>query len=212
MKTVNMAQRIELWPLDRLKPYDKNARTHDAAQVTKIAASIVEFGFTNPILVDQHSGIIAGHGRLEAARKLKLEMVPIIELTHLDDLQRRAYILADNRLALDAGWDNEMLAGELADLGESGFDLGLTGFEEREIEALLDGPEEPPEEGGGGEGGDSGRDPGSVTIDFDNLDQREGWFTFTKWLGSVYTGQDSSLAARLHEFIRQTMRESGEAL
>jgi len=138
MNAPALAKRIELWPLDRLKPYERNARTHDAAQVAKIAASITEFGFTNPILVDSADGIIAGHGRLMAAKELGLAEVPVIVLDHLTDAQRRAYILADNRLALDAGWDNDMLAAELADLQVEGYDLELTGFSDDEIDALLE--------------------------------------------------------------------------
>ena len=108
-----MADRIELWPADRLQPYAKNARTHSDDQVDQIAASIREFGFTNPILVDSADGIIAGHGRLMASKRLGLATVPVIVLDHLTDAQRRAYILADNKLALNAGWDNELLAQEL---------------------------------------------------------------------------------------------------
>lgn len=107
---VTLAERIELRPIERLIPYARNARTHSEAQIAKIAASIAEFGFTNPILVDGDNGIIAGHGRLAAARKLGLREVPVIELAYLTPAQKRAYILADNRLALDAGWDEEMLA------------------------------------------------------------------------------------------------------
>lgn len=148
MNAPALAKRIELWPIERLKPYERNARTHDAAQVSKIAASITEFGFTNPILVDSADGIIAGHGRLMAAKELGLTEVPVIVLDHLTDAQRRAYILADNRLALDAGWDESLLAEELAALQGEGFDLGLTGFNEDEISDLLDGAggddDEPP--------------------------------------------------------------------
>lgn len=140
-KTIQMAQRIEQWPVDRLIPYARNARTHSAEQVAKIAASIVEFGFTNPILVDGNDGIIAGHGRLMAARKLGMTEVPVIELTHLTEAQKRAYILADNRLALDAGWDEEMLAAEMADLKDMEFDLALTGFTDAELADLLQEPE-----------------------------------------------------------------------
>lgn len=145
----NFAQRIELWPVERLKPYERNARTHSADQVAKIAASIAEFGFTNPILVDSADGIIAGHGRLAAAKELGMPDVPVIVLDHLSDAQRRAYILADNRLALDAGWDNEMLAQELAALQDDGFDLELTGFSDDELADLLEGveAEELPPEG-----------------------------------------------------------------
>ena len=104
-----MARRIEIWPTDRLVPYAKNARTHSPEQVAQIAASIVEFGFVNPILVDSTDGIIAGHGRLLAARKLGLAEVPVVVLGHLSEIQRRAYIIADNQLALNAGWNDELL-------------------------------------------------------------------------------------------------------
>lgn len=132
-----MAQRIELWPLDRLKPYERNARTHSAEQVAQIAASIVEFGFTNPILVDSSDGIIAGHGRLQAAQELGLSTVPIVVLDHLTDRQRRAYILADNQLALNAGWDLELLRTELEDLVADDFDLSVIGFSDEELSNLL---------------------------------------------------------------------------
>lgn len=138
MTDITLPSALEVWPVERLKPYERNARTHDAAQVEKIAASITEFGFTNPILVDSADGIIAGHGRLMAAKRLGLAEVPVIVLDHLSDAQRRAYILADNRLALDAGWDEGLLAAELADLQAEGFDLGLTGFNDDEISGLLD--------------------------------------------------------------------------
>lgn len=119
-----------------LIPYARNSRTHSEAQVAKIAASIREFGFLNPIITDGAHGIIAGHGRLLAAQKLGLDAVPIIEAAHLTDAQRRAYVIADNRLALDAGWDSELLRVELGDLDGAGFDLSLTGFEVDEIKAL----------------------------------------------------------------------------
>src|SRR5271166_4278533 len=110
--TPTMARRIELWLTSRLAPYSRNARTHSAEQVAEIAASIVEFGFLNPILVHTDAGIIAGHGRLLAARKLGLAEVPVVVLDHLNANQRRAYILADNKIALNAGWDDTLLADE----------------------------------------------------------------------------------------------------
>ena len=116
-----------------LIPYVNNARTHSEEQVIQIAASIKEFGFTNPVLIDGDNGIIAGHGRLMAAKKLGLEEVPTIELSYLSEAQRKAYILADNKLALNSGWDNDLLAIEFAELGELGFDLDLTGFSSEEI-------------------------------------------------------------------------------
>ncbi|ALN88523.1 DNA methylase family protein [Lysobacter capsici] len=132
-----MNLQIEQRPIEALIPYARNARTHSDAQVAQIAASIVEFGWTNPILVDGASGIIAGHGRLLAARQLGLATVPIIELAHLTLAQKRAYILADNRLAENAGWDEELLALELAELRDADFDLDVIGFSEEELDELL---------------------------------------------------------------------------
>lgn len=131
-----MVERIEQWPVERLVPYDRNARTHSEAQIGQIAASITQFGFNNPVLIDSSSGIIAGHGRYQAARKLGLASVPVIVLDHLTDAQRRAYIIADNKLALNAGWDEALLAAELTDI-EADFDLSLLGFDEAELEGLL---------------------------------------------------------------------------
>ena len=119
-----------------LIPYARNSRTHSDSQVTKIAASIKEFGFLNPVIVDGENGIIAGHGRIMAAQKLGIIEVPAIEASHLTDAQRRAYIIADNRLALDAGWNDEMLRVEFAELADAGFDLELTGFGLDEIAAI----------------------------------------------------------------------------
>jgi hypothetical protein len=121
-----------------LIPYAKNSRTHSDEQVAQIAASIKEFGWTNPILVDGDNGIIAGHGRLLAARKLGYKEVPTIELSELTETQKKAYIIADNRLALNAGWDNEMLTIELNDLLADGFALELLGFDPKELDALLE--------------------------------------------------------------------------
>jgi DNA modification methylase len=129
--------KIEQLPTDTLIPYARNTRTHSEAQVAQIAGSIREFGFTNPVLIDGENGIIAGHGRVLAAQKLALGKVPCIRLSHLTDTQRRAYIIADNKLALNAGWDEELLGLELADLREDGFDLELTGFDGDELANLL---------------------------------------------------------------------------
>jgi len=128
---------LEAIQIDALIPYARNSRTHSDAQVAQIAASIKEFGFTNPVLIDGGGGIIAGHGRVLAARKLGLTDVPCIRLDHLTDAQKRAYVIADNRLALNSGWDTEMLKVEFADLQELGFDLELTGFDMDEIKELL---------------------------------------------------------------------------
>src|SRR3954467_910787 len=123
MNSLAMATNIERWPLDRLIPFARNPRAHSDAQVAQIAGSIAEFGFNNPIPVDTKAGIIAGHGRLLAARKLQLQEVPIIVLDHLTDAQKRAYIIADNQLVLQAGWDEELLQAELAALEDEGFNL-----------------------------------------------------------------------------------------
>ncbi len=128
---------VEYRKVETLIPYARNPRTHSETQVAKIAASIVEYGWTSPILVDGDNGIIAGHGRLAAARKLGLAEVPVIELAHLTPTQKRALVLADNRLALEAGWDEELLALELAELSDAGYDIALTGFDDGEIEAFL---------------------------------------------------------------------------
>jgi ParB-like chromosome segregation protein Spo0J len=137
MRSPATAQRIELWPLDRLRPYERNARTHSPEQVAQIAASIREFGFTNPLLVDGANGILAGHGRLAAAKAMGMAEVPVIVLDHLSAEQRRAYVLADNKLALNAGWDMSLLQAELGDLGDLDFDLSLLGFNDDELKDLL---------------------------------------------------------------------------
>tara|TARA_B110000902_G_C14212633_1_gene551930 strand:+ start:161 stop:1408 length:1248 start_codon:yes stop_codon:yes gene_type:complete len=125
--------KIKQTPIDELIPYASNSRTHSDEQVAQIAASIKEFGFNNPVLLDKENGIIAGHGRVLAARKLGLKEVPTIELSHLTDTQRKAYVIADNKLALNAGWDMELLSLEMGDLRDEGFDLSLIGFNDDEL-------------------------------------------------------------------------------
>lgn len=122
--------------ISELTKYERNSRTHSDAQVSQIMGSIKEFGFTNPILIDTDGGIIAGHGRLLAAQRLGMATVPTITLDGLSETQRRAYVIADNKLALNAGWDEEMLKLELQELDELGFDIDLTGFSAEEIGAL----------------------------------------------------------------------------
>jgi DNA modification methylase len=131
------AQNIELWPLEKIVPYARNARTHTEAQVAQIAASIREWGWTNPVLLDEAGGLIAGHGRLEAARQLGLARIPVMVARGWSEAQKKAYVIADNRLALDAGWDLKSLALELADIGELGFDMGLIGFSDGELDKLF---------------------------------------------------------------------------
>jgi ParB-like chromosome segregation protein Spo0J len=129
--------KIETTPIDKLVPYVNNARTHSPEQVDQIAASIKEFGFNNPVLIDKKNGIIAGHGRVMAARKLELKEVPTVRLEHLTESQKKAFILADNKIAMNAGWDDELLALELKDLDDVMFDLNLTGFDGKELDELI---------------------------------------------------------------------------
>ena len=140
--TANDFPAYKAFPVESLIPYARNSRTHSEAQVAKIAASIKEFGFLNPIITDGKGCIVAGHGRVLAAQKLGLKLLPVIEAEHLTEAQKRAYVIADNRLALDAGWDNDMLKIELQDLQGEGFNLELTGFNLDEIAGFLADPTE----------------------------------------------------------------------
>ena len=135
-KTHNPADKVERWKIEKLVPYARNARTHSDEQVGQIAASIKEWGWTTPILVDEDGSIIAGHGRTLAAQRLQMTEVPVMVAKGWSDAKKRAYVLADNKLAMNAGWDNEMLALELGEIGDLGFDLDLTGFTADEIAAL----------------------------------------------------------------------------
>ena len=136
--------KIKQTKIEDLIPYSSNARSHDDAQVAQIAASISSFGFNNPILTDGKNGIVAGHGRLLAARKLNLKTVPVIELSHLSDNEKKAYILADNRIALSSSWDMELLSLEMGDLKDEGFDLSLIGFDENELANIFNVEDDEP--------------------------------------------------------------------
>jgi ParB-like chromosome segregation protein Spo0J len=183
---VKEARQIEQWPISRLKPYNRNARTHSPEQVAQIAASIQEFGFTNPILVASDDGILAGHGRLQAARELAMATVPVVVLDHLTPAQRRAYVLADNKLALNAGWDDAVLVGELQALQADEFDLSLLGWSDDELAELL--PDDDAPLPGAGAGDDM--PPPAKLADrfgippFTVLNAREGWWQERKrqWL------------------------------
>jgi ParB-like chromosome segregation protein Spo0J len=129
---------IEQTPIHALKPHDRNARTHSNRQIRKIADSIQRFGFCNPVIIDDDQKILAGHGRVKAAELLGHTSVPTVRLSHLSDAEKRAYILADNRLAEKAGWDRSLLVLELQGLIDIGFDVELTGFEMPEVDLLLD--------------------------------------------------------------------------
>lgn len=192
--------RVEYWPLERLKPYTQNPRTHSPAQVNRLVASILEFGFTNPILVDSRSGIVAGHGRLLAGRKLGLKTVPVIQLGHLTDTQRRAYLLADNKLALDAGWDEPLLLAELRQLGSEAFDIGVAGFTDEDLSDLeaairqANKPERKPSTRAGRI---------LEMLEFDTHEQRDAWREFVGWVRDRAPGK--SAGAALVEFGSQAM-------
>ncbi len=137
--THSLASKIELWDVEALVPYANNPRTHSKEQIAKVAASIARFGFVNPILVDAAANVIAGHGRLQAAKQLALKQVPVIILAHLTEEEKRAYVIADNQLALEAGWDDELLKTELGALADLDFDLSVIGFSDKELAELLEG-------------------------------------------------------------------------
>jgi DNA modification methylase len=153
MTTTPFRSKIEMHPPDRLRPHSRNARTHSNKQLKQIAASIERFGFTNPILIDESGTILAGHGRVEAAKRMGLAEVPCLRFEHLSETEKRAYVIADNKLALNAGWDEELLATELQGLLAEAvdFDIGVTGFTIAEVDSLIEGlavaePGDPAEE------------------------------------------------------------------
>ncbi len=137
--THSLASKIELWDVERLVPYANNPRTHSKEQIAKVAASIARFGFVNPILVDASANVIAGHGRLQAAKQLDLKQVPVIILDHLTEEEKRAYVIADNQLALEAGWDDDLLRTELGALADLDFDLSVIGFSDKELSEIMEG-------------------------------------------------------------------------
>jgi ParB-like chromosome segregation protein Spo0J len=179
-----------------LIPYARNSRTHDEGQVAQIAASIKEFGWTNPILLDGQNGIIAGHGRVMAAQKLNETKVPTIELSHLTNEQKRAYVIADNKLALNAGWDNELLALEINDLKDVGYDLDILGFGEHELQSLFGNEEKTDQD-----------QPTKINftiqfnIIFDDEEQQSDWYNFVKYLKDQYPDAET-VGHRLQLFVR----------
>ncbi len=177
---------IETRPIARLIPSIRNARTHSGDQIAQIAGSIAEFGFVNPVLIGADDVIIAGHGRVLAAEKLGLTEVPVIVLSHLSESQRRALVIADNRIAENAGWDDEMLKAEIAALHEDAFDLDLLGFAEDELGRLLDGlasDQSHDEQSAQGPVSQAAAEPQRATLaerfgipPFSVLDARKGWW------------------------------------
>ena len=189
---IEMPKKLELWPIDKLTPYEKNSREHSESQIQKIADSINEFGFINPIIIDHDAGIIAGHGRLEAAKKLALREVPVLMVEHLSEAQKRAYVIADNRLAELASWNNEILKEELAALTELEFDTDLTGFTFTPVdfEEIKDQNEESEKSFNI-----------SYTIIFDDLDQQKIWFAFLSHLKRLYP-ECVTIAEKLNAHIQ----------
>jgi len=133
----SMANKVEMWPIEKIRPYKNNARLHSESQIRKLMQSIKEFGFNVPLLVNKNSGLIAGHCRLEAAMRLKMTNLPVIVLTHLSDEKKRAFIIADNRMSDLSGWDDDMLAAELATLEDEHFNIAKIGFSDKELDAML---------------------------------------------------------------------------
>ena len=158
---MNTPERLEQWPTEKLQPYQNNPRTHSDAQIAQISASIRQFGFTSPILIDSKSGVIAGHGRLLAAKKLQLDRVPVIVLDHLSELQKRAYIIADNKLAENADWNEDLLRIELSALKDSDFEIDTIGFNEEELKLLFAGDEQ---DGSDASGADDISEPPSEPV------------------------------------------------
>lgn len=194
-----MTLKVEQRAVADLIPYAANSRTHSDAQVAQIAASIREFGWTNPILIDGDGTVIAGHGRLLAARKLGIDEVPVIVLDHLSDAQRRALVIADNKLALNAEWDDDLLKIELADLVASGFDYDAIGFSTQELDALLKDDEPEVED-------DEEETETNYIIQynivFDNETQQAVWFNFIRELKAKYEDYET-VAERLTAFIQE---------
>jgi hypothetical protein len=184
---------VKMRTVESLTPYAKNARTHSAEQIARIAASIENFGWTNPILIDSESGIVAGHGRLAAAKKLGMTEVPVIELAGLSDEQRRAYIIFDNQVALEAGWDEALRSSEISDLKSQDFDLALIG----DFEAPPPGRER------SGTRKTTFRTATiSYNIVFDNPGQQEVWFAFVKRLQALYPNAET-IAERISAFLTE---------
>lgn len=196
---------IEMRDVSGLVPYSKNSREHSEGQVSQLAASIKEFGFTNPVLIASDGGVIAGHGRVRAAQKLGMDQVPVIVLSDLTPTQRRAYVIADNRLAENASWNLEMLRDEAEALAGLGFDVDLTGLEADDLLADDEDARIGKEDGAG-----SDPDGGEVNfviqynIVFDDAFQQQRFFDFVKWLKVTYPN-GSTLGERLSEFIGEQM-------
>ena len=187
--------------IDDLIPYARNSRTHSEAQIAQIAESIKEFGWTNPVLLDGDNGIIAGHGRVVAAQKLGMVQIPTIELSHLTDVQKQAYVIADNKLALNADWDENLLQLEIQNLKAVDFDLSLLGFSPYELINGKSINEQDQEEK------EDDEQPADINftiqynIIFDHEEQQSDWYTFIKYLKDKYPDAET-VAERIQLFLR----------
>ena len=193
------APKIEQRSVAELTPYAANSRTHSQEQVAQIAASMKEFGWTNPILISDDNMIIAGHGRIMAAKELGMVDVPVIVLSGLSEAQQKALVIADNKLALNSIWDDELLKMEMADLVASGFNYEAIGFNTQELRELLDDVEEQPKED------DEEKEANYIiqyNIVFDNEAQQAIWFNFIRFLKTKYEDHDT-LAERLITFLQE---------
>ena len=200
---IAMAQKIELWNIERLQPYEKNARVHSKEQVGQIAASIVEFGFLNPILVDSNDGIVAGHGRLSAAKELALDEVPVVVLDHLTESQKKAYILVDNKLAENATWNEALLQEEIVALNLQDFDISVLGWDEDEIREIMEFDADETNNDDDSEGTRGLGEPiVSYNIIFDDEQQQQKWFDFLKDLKEQYP-DESTIAEKIIQFIEE---------
>lgn len=186
-------------PISKITEYGKNSRTHSPEQIEQIAESIKQFGFTNPVLIDKESVLIAGHGRLAAARKLGLESVPAIVLKDISEAKAKALRIADNKIALNSSWNEDMLRQELADLKLADFDLNMTGFGNAELSLIL---AEEPEAAAPGAKSKKMNFVVSYNIVFDDKDQQDAWFAFVRWLKANYTSSDT-LGGRIADFVKE---------
>lgn len=199
MEMKNTPTEIEHIQVDALVPYARNSRTHSAEQVAQIAASMTEFGWTNPVLIDAAGTIVAGHGRVMAAKKLGMETIPCIRLGHLTPSQVRAYVIADNKLAMNAGWDEELLASEIQAIMEAGdLSVTLTGFDEAEIADMLAGAADPDAPG---ESKGLGTPIIHYDLIFDTEEQQAEWFEFIRALKTKYPDHET-IAERISAFLK----------
>lgn len=199
-----VASAIYFWPLEKVRPYDRNPKSHPDEQVSELAAGLVEHGFLKPLIVDEDGELLAGHGLLLAARRLKLENVPVIIHIGLSPEQKRAYRIADNRLAEKSEWDDDALAGELAALKEAGHELLLTGFTDEEVKDLIDGLEE---EDKGEEAGAGATKRLSYTILFDDEEQHSTWMAFIEQLNERPGLEKYTVAGRLAAHAGEVLEE-----